>query len=423
MNPNYSMENLIRSERERVSRLRMQMLEMHPFWGYLLLQLRLVPSPELPSFAATDCITRIWYNPLYTRHLRNQQLGFVLAHEIGHLLFASEDRRRGRNRQLWNCATDYAINRIVADIQRPGSPPRPLYESPDGRYPDIGEIEILHDSKYDGMIAETIYERLLDEDLEEPVTVTVVIGGEDAEGAGASRRIIIPTLADHGGGIDIHLPETLTPAQRDEVRGRIVGAVETWKEMKERGHLPGNLVRDLVEKRKAHIPWQRIFRRFAGQALAKDDYSLARPNKRYLDYDIVVPGLYSEKAGRIAVALDTSGSMSDEELALVGAELRELGKLAEEMLLIVADADIREVVPFDRLDAYLDRGRFSGGGGTDHRPVFAYLEEHRIAPELFVGLTDLYSIFPERRPPYPVIWVVPKDHAPAPWGMVVEVSP
>lgn len=95
------------AEARRVSVLRMQMQELHPFWGYLLMQVRMVPSPGLPAFAATDCVRRVWFNPLRTRHLGLAQLGFVLAHEAGHQVTASAERRRGRDPHLWNCATDY----------------------------------------------------------------------------------------------------------------------------------------------------------------------------------------------------------------------------------------------------------------------------------------------------------------------------
>lgn len=40
---------------------------------------------------------------------------------------------------------------------------------------------------------------------------------------------------------------------------------------------------------------------------------------------------------------------------------------------------------------------------------------------LFIGLTDLYSDFPETPPPYPVIWLTPASHRDAPWGGVIRV--
>lgn len=82
----------IHAESERLAALRMQMLEMHPFWGYLLLQVKLVPALRLPTFAATDMMNHIWFNPALTRDLNSRELGFVLAHEICHQVFSTMER-------------------------------------------------------------------------------------------------------------------------------------------------------------------------------------------------------------------------------------------------------------------------------------------------------------------------------------------
>jgi predicted metal-dependent peptidase len=403
------------AELERVSALRMQMLQLHPFWGYLLLQVRIVPAPDLECLAATDCVRHIWFNPERTRHLSNAQLGFVLAHEVGHQLYATADRRRGRNPQLWNCATDYAINRIVAAIEHPARYGAPLYDPPQGDIPGLGEIRILLDPRWDGKIAEAIYEYLAADELPDPVSVTLSL---DLDG-----RITVPNLTDHGGGIDIHLPEDLTPAQRDELHGRITAAVEAWSRAPRRGDMPADLVREITGAGRARVPWQRLFRRFTGQATARDEYSLTRPNRRYLAHDLLVPGLHSDRAGEVIVAVDTSGSIHPDQLEAIAAELHALEQTVEHMTLLVADAKLQQVVEDADVPAFLRERQLRGGGGTDHRPVFHWIAEHHRHPDLFIGLTDLYTRLPDRRPPFPVLWVVPEDHGDAPWGTVVDCSP
>jgi predicted metal-dependent peptidase len=413
----------IAAELERISTLRMQMLEMHPFWGYLLLQVKVVPAPQLKCIAATDCVRHIWFNPTHTRHLSTAQLGFVLAHEVGHQVFASGPRQRGRNPHLWNCATDYAINRIVAMIEHPGKPGRQLYEVPNGTLPELGELKILLDHQWEGMIAEAIYEYLAAKDLPEPVSVTLTLpvdGEGDGSGEGGSV-LEIPNLTDHGGGLDVHLPEGLTPGQREVLVDRLAAAVGHWRDQGTRGDIPGNVQRRFRPGEAARLPWRQVLHAYAQQATARDDYSLARPNRRYLAQDLVVPGLYSERTGHIVVAVDTSGSVTAAQLDAVGGELAHLADEVAEMTLIVADAEVREVVTLDALPAYLARAEMVGGGGTDHRPVFDWVAEHRLQPDLFIGLTDLYSRFPKRAPSYPVLWVVPERHRDAPWGRVLTL--
>ncbi len=421
------LDAVIAAEEKRVSMLRMQMLQMHPFWGYLLLQVHVVPAPELEGIAATDCVRHIWFNPLKTRHLSHEQLGFVLAHEVGHQLYATQDRERGRNPQLWNCATDYAINRIVSQIQHPARPGRALYDPPQGKIEGLGDIQILLDTRWDGKIAEAIYEYLAAEELPEPVSVTLTLeiqsggSGGGGENTVLPGRVVVPNVTDHGGGIDVHLPRGLSSAEREELHGRVAAAVEAWSRQDQAGHLPGALVRDIQGAGRRRVPWQRLFRSYAGQATARDDYALSRPNRRYLEQDLLVPGIHSERAGCVVVAVDTSGSISDELLDDIAAELHALSQEVEEMTLLVADARVQQAVDDVEIASFLRHARFRGGGGTDHRPVFRWLDERRLRPDLFVGLTDLFSHFPTRRPPYPVLWVAPKRHGDAPWGRVVEV--
>jgi predicted metal-dependent peptidase len=92
------------------------------------------------------------------------------------------------------------------------------------------------------------------------------------------------------------------------------------------------------------------------------------------------------------------------------------------MTLILADAKVQEVVPFEGLESFLLRATMKGGGGTDHRPVFEWLAENRLRPDLFIGLTDLFTRLPTVRPHFPVLWVTPSKHGTAPWGTLVHLD-
>lgn len=420
------------AELKRISAIRMQMLEMHPFWGYLLLQMKFVAACDLPSFSATDCIRHIWFNPEKTRHLTIPQLGFVLAHEVGHQIFMTDKRRGSRNLLRWNMATDHAINHIVAKIPNPSNWDYPLYNFRNVVLPEVGPVNILMRSEYAGKIAEVIYEDLCQKDIEVPVILefTLPLNCNEATNASGteneSESDNQPSKhksMDHGGFIDIHLPGNLDDDQCEMLKERIRAAVGAWEECDRRGECPHNVLASLELLDKPQIPWRRVLHRFIDQALAKDDYSLTRPNKRYLQEDFIVPGRYGEKVSSIVVALDSSGSMSKEILTKVCRELKGLLPYAENMMLIVADAKIHDVVPFDQIDRYLEVGQVRGGGGTDHRPVFNHIVKERLMPKLFVGLTDLISNFPVKAPPYPVIWIAPaKSKARAPWGKTIRID-
>ncbi|NMA20539.1 MAG: hypothetical protein GX927_08160 [Lentisphaerae bacterium] len=401
----------IDAESERLSALRMQMLEMHPFWGYMLLQVRLIPALGLPSYMTTDEVRHIWFNPALTRELSLPELGFVLAHEVCHQVLATSARRQNREPLKWNMAADYAINAMVAEIPQPGSSSywqESLYEMPE---------DGLYDPKYRDWIAEMIYEDLCRKKLKRR-GVFVELTLPDVKG----ENLQMPDTLDHGGGIDLHLPIELNANQLETLQDRIKAAVETYYASSERGHLPLDLLRRTGALEPPKVPWQRLLHRFADAVLNTDDYSLARPNKRYLVQDLLVPGLYNETLRSVVVALDTSGSMRTEEIRQVAGEIRGIVPHTQDITLIVADCEIQQVIGFDELENFLQSGEFRGGGGTDHVCIFEYIAKHHLNPTLFIGLTDLCSHFPEKRPPYPVLWITPAYHGMAPWGKVISLD-
>ena len=409
-------QTISKAEARRVAALRMQMVEQHPFWGYLLMQVRLVQETKLECFAATDCIKHIWYNPILTQSLQNEELGFVLAHEVGHHIFESMERRKGRDHHLWNCATDYAINRIVSAIPHPYHARRSMYSLPNGEHPILGKVKVLMNHKYDGLIAEAIYERLIARKQQAmsnipESTLTTIDLGELGE----------LTVRNHQGGIDVHIPAELTEEQREQLRERVGQAVSHWRATEKRGHTPAGIGRTVEEWGKSRVPWRRLLHRYIGQAVVPDEYSLNRPNRRYAGMDVVVPGLVKSTQWKVVVAVDTSGSISEDMLRDVGGELCALKHITPDITVVTADAKVQEVIAPEKLPEYLTRFRMKGGGGTDHRPVFEWLNKECARPDLFVGLTDLYSAFPEQRPKFPVLWVVPEAHGNAPWGKVLEV--
>ncbi|MSP72427.1 MAG: hypothetical protein EXR76_09660 [Myxococcales bacterium] len=388
------------AERARISALRMQLLDLHPFWGHLLLQLELVADEKLSHLAATDCVRRLWFNPSLTAELDEAQLGFVLVHEVGHLAYASKERSRGRERQLWNCATDYAINRVVAGIPHPVAGGRSLYRPPEG---------ILLDRRFDGLTAEAIYDRL----SSEPGQVMLLEGGIESVGDQETRG--------HGGGLDLHLPEDMSPADRERLDEYLRGAAAHWEAEGRRGSYPADAMR-AFDDRTSRTPWRRLLHAFVSEALSTDELDPRRPNRRWLTEDIFRPGRGGERVGCVVVAIDSSGSMSRELVSAACGELRAITEQAAEAHIIVADAAVQETLTLDELEKWLSLRRLRGGGGTDHRPVFDWIKQKRMRPDVFVGVTDLVTAFPTKRPPFPVLWLTPPKHPEPPFGRVVVMG-
>ena len=247
------------AEALRVRALTMQLIEQHPFWGYLLLQMKVQYDRAVPAYGVTDGVHRVWLNPARTVALSTRELGFVLLHLLGHQLLAVTSRMRGRDPVLWGKASDYAVNRLIVDIAHPTEWGEPMYLPVEGA--------LLSDA-YDTLTVEVIYERLAararpvvvdggDGDTVVPRPDSNNESPEEGDGAGdaptddrGDSSASAPEwagrlLPDHGGGVDVHLSETSMHEDtiREELLDRLEQAVALHQSQDSRGELPHGVER------------------------------------------------------------------------------------------------------------------------------------------------------------------------------------
>ena len=93
------------------------------------------------------------------------------------------------------------------------------------------------------------------------------------------------------------------------------------------------------------------------------------------------------------------------------------------------DSEVRQDIKItnrEEFDAFMERGKLTGFGATDFRPVFSYIEKLREGQEFddlkgMIYFTDGYGIYPEQMPDYDVAFVFlhDDDNAPKvpPWAI------
>ena len=132
-------------------------------------------------------------------------------------------------------------------------------------------------------------------------------------------------------------------------------------------------------------------------AMARDDFSYMRPSRR--EGDAILPSLKSSQV-EIVVAVDTSGSIRANEMDEFLSEVSALkGQMRARVTLLACDSDLSEGAPwvFEPWEEFRCPAEIQGGGGTDFRPVFKWLEEQGQRPELLVYFTDAQGQFPQPR--------------------------
>jgi len=355
-----------------------------PFLGALVLRLPLqaVVASWCPT-TATDA-RRIYYNADYIAALQPAEVQFVLAHEALHCALAHFARRGHRSTRRWDVACDYAVNALLTG---------------EGVAAPAGA---LHAAEFDGLSAEEIYPCLPEEPSSEP-----------------QDRHLYDSPEPHGAdGAPPPLSESERNALALQWRQRLAGAAQ---QARLAGRLSAKLARMVDYLLQPQLPWRALLARYL-TAVARDDYSHTRPSQRRGD-PAIFPTLHSRHA-EVAVALDVSGSIDEAELRDFLTELEALkGQVRARVTLLACDAELVAGSPwvYEPWEAFDVPPELGGGGGTRFTPVFEWLRAGPRVPDLLVYFTDAVGEFPQREPPYPVLWLV-KGSAPVPWGGRVQLN-
>jgi predicted metal-dependent peptidase len=109
--------------------------------------------------------------------------------------------------------------------------------------------------------------------------------------------------------------------------------------------------------------------------------------------------------GEIVLAVDTSGSIGAEELAQFAGEITAIAEQAQpdRIHVVYCDASVQSVQEFVPPESVVLSPK--GGGGTDFRPPFEWVEEQQLAIACLIYLTDLCCQSYPEPPEYPVLWV------------------
>lgn len=175
---------------------------------------------------------------------------------------------------------------------------------------------------------------------------------------------------------------------------------------KAEGKLPGNVAAIIDGAHGSALDWRDALRQFMVDSM-KEDYSWSKPNRRYLDAGLYLPGLHSEGCQTIVAMVDTSGSIyaHPQVLAAFWTQIRAIAEelRPERLIVLQVDAALRSVEEWGWQDLP-DEIVAVGGGGTDFRPGFMYLEDENIEPTVCIYLTDMYCTDYPREPDFPVVW-------------------
>lgn len=362
----------------KLKKARISLLFGQPFWGNLVMSLPLVEADWLPTFAVDG--RNIYYNAEFANSLTVNEIVFVLAHEVCHVVYQHLGRRGHRDPLLWNMASDYVINAMLIQ-EKIGTMPEKPVEVKDGEHKGSQRVG-LYDAKYAGWTSEAVYDDLIKRGAKKQLTLDVHLElGKDGMNSDGQKQM-------QGQGIPIQISDEELKKIQAEMKGKVLQAAQAAQAA---GKLPAGLARMIDGLVEAKINWRDYIRECVQSQLTAD-YAYHRPNRRHSESDVIFPSLIREEQIDVEVSIDQSGSISAEMALDFLSEIYGITQQYNSYRIGVSTFDTkvynRQVFTEENGEDMLNYTP-KGGGGTCIPEVFNYLKKHDIQPKLLIVFTDL----------------------------------
>lgn len=288
--------------------------------------------------------------------IMHENLHVALKHIPRHMDLWKIDSR------LANMAADFVVNDIIMNMK----------DTKHIQLPDGG----LYDAKYHNWSVREVFEDLRKQQKQ---------GG----GGGGSG-------SDEGqGSLDEHGWEDAKDMTAEEIK-ELEGKLD--RALREGGILAGrmgaNIPRSISDLLAPKVDWREVLREFVSSATrGSDEYTWRKFNKRMLANDMYMPSLENETIGEVVVAIDTSGSITGEQITEFASELASICETCspDKVRVLWWDTIVHGEQVFDK-DFSNIAGVLKplGGGGTMVSCVSEYIVKESINAECVLVFTDGY---------------------------------
>lgn len=366
-----------------ISRCIIKLLMKEPFYAHFLSGIIRIITDEIPTAAVgfkSGKIALYVNENFFLNELKsfNERVA-VIKHETLHILFKHLFRMQSNSydNKLFNIAADLVVNQLIEPWKLPESAIT-LSTFPELNLPTDKSVEWYY---------KELQKKSSDEN-------TKKLMNQISENSSHS---------DHSKWGENN--ETSSKVIESELDRMIVQAKDRTP-LKDYGSIPlgiKTIINSIIEKRNPQIDWKRALRLFSTSSRKTRVYhTMKRISKRYGTR----PGIKIKRYQRLAVAIDTSGSIKESDFGIFFSEIHSMWKQGAEIEVLECDAELQRKYSYKgKLPKFI-----SGGGGTLFDPVFNYLRSNRF--EKYDGciyLTDGYAPEPKIKPPCSLFWCITKD--------------
>jgi predicted metal-dependent peptidase len=374
-------------------------------------------AKQIPTEAVSIQNGRInfYYNPQFLETLTIDEAVGVLTHECNHLVYGHCTRMKDEfkeNATLANIAADLNANRHIQKLPKGACTVESINKEMN--------LKLKEDDT-----SENYYQELLKNapkmEVQDNGDGSYTITMKDKNGNTTGQMKVVPVDShdkwnQEGQGNQQDIPGLA----KEVIRQAIKEAADAT--MKQQGHLPSGMEQAINEWLKPPVvSWRTLLKKFIAASIKSGHKnSWKRPNRRFGETQ---KGKLSDRMISITIAVDTSGSIGEEDFQSFMAEMKAIQSCYKgTMTVLECDAEVQKeykLSKYKKLDT-----NFKGRGGTSFKPIFEYVKEKHIKTDLLVYMTDGYGDFPDQKPKYPTIWVStsPLSSVNFPFGHAISIA-
>ena len=368
------------------------------FYGLVLLNLQKEWSDKVPTAGVglNGINYKLYINPEFWKTLNKDQKIGLITHELMHIVFFHlTDYKHLKDADLANIAMDIEINQKIEDKQLPeGGCTLDKFEQY-GLLPNEGT---------------NIYYKKLLQEKEKQQQDKGRVGSNGLkdllENGNTTLNNKDTTLPNHDWGELENLSESeqkLVNRQLAKVLSEVAEQVK-----KARGAVPHE-VEQLIDKYTKIEPpkfnWKAYLRRFIGNSIETTVRKTKRKQSKRFEHDF---GIRIHERSHILIGIDSSASVSNEEIMEFLNEIKHMHKTGNQFTIIFADTQMQEPFRYNPKKEIVIKQR----GGTDFNPVVDYYHQHRNNFSTLIYLTDGEAPLPDN-PVKNMLWVLSERSSPA----------
>jgi len=337
----------------KLEKIRIQFLFDHPFLSVLALSLAMEFRTNRHEAFETNG-RAIFVDRTLSEHIDEDELKYMYAHTLLHVLLKHPFRMAGREHGTWNRSSDIVINLLLSDFERVGTAP---------------ENEVILE-KFRDKSVEEVYNIIYEENKSDN-------GSLDERNPQEEKLDLIENSGESESAIE-------------EIDSLIVQAIGAASKQ---SNTPASFLEMINEVIRPKVDLETLLHTYMTESFFDKEVNFSQPNRRFIHQNLFLPG-YKHERNRLNlfIALDRSMSINNETFSKFLGIIDSVMRMSTDFQITVVpfddSVDESRVVRYDAQEIKPDIVFGKGNGGTIFEPVLEYINRVSDMESTLMVLSD-----------------------------------